>query len=85
VAPQGNRRSAGEPVHATSQKRPVKSRGVAIAVTIVLLGVLVQVTVLALSGGAIGPLQFSLALLALAPLAGAVAALFWLVRNRLRR
>lgn len=85
MASQGDRQSAGEPVHSAFQNRPRKSYGVAIALAIVLVGVFVQVAVIVSSGGALSPLQLSLALLALAPLAGAVAALFWLVRYRRRR
>ncbi|MCS7050793.1 MAG: hypothetical protein NZL87_04185 [Thermomicrobium sp.] len=60
---------------------PRKSRGVLIALAVVLLGVLLQVAVVVGSGGAVSPFQLSLALLALAPLAVAVAAIFWFLQR----
>jgi hypothetical protein len=58
-----------------------KVRGLAIALLVIVVGLVLQLSIVLFSGGAIGLTQLSIGLLAAAPLVGAVAGALWLFRR----
>jgi uncharacterized membrane-anchored protein len=66
---------------ATATAAAAKRRGLFAALAVVAAGIALQLAVVLLTGGTIGLLEISLALLALAPLAVAVAGVLWLIRR----
>ena len=66
---------------ASSMPQSPKSRGLTIALLVIVAGLVLQLAIVLLSGGAIGLTQLSLGLLALAPLVGAVGGALWLFRR----
>ena len=66
---------------ASSMPQSPKSRGLTIALLVIVAGLALQLAIVLLSGGAIGLTQLSLGLLALAPLVAAVGGALWLFRR----
>lgn len=63
----------------------MRGRGLAIAVVVILLGLLLQFGLTIGSGGRLGLIELSLALLLVVPFVAGLAGAVWLVRRLLRR
>ncbi|MCX2726964.1 hypothetical protein OO015_05575 [Thermomicrobium sp. 4228-Ro] len=66
---------------ATATSAAAKRRGLFAALAVVAVGIALQLAVVLLSDRTVGLLEISLAFLALAPLAVAVAGVLWLIRR----